>query len=135
MEYISKIRKIFVNRQFIIFILIGCINTISGALFSALYALLLGEVTAFIPGYITGTLVSYLLNSIFTFKEHLGILKFAKFALSTVPNFLIQFITVYIGVNLLSINHIICYGMAAVVGVPVTFLILKLFVYTNKNKD
>lgn len=133
MEYVDKLKRMFISKQFIIFIVIGCINTISGAFFSTLYAMLLSEVIAFIPGYVTGTLVSYTLNSMFTFKESLSFIKLIKFAISTIPNFLIQFITVYVGVTLLNINHIICYGMAAVIGVPVTFVILKLFVYSKKK--
>lgn len=133
MERIKKVKQLFINRQFIIFIVIGGINTLSSAVFSSLYSMLLGKVEAFIPGYATGVLVSYTLNTVFTFKEEFELTKLIKFALSTIPNFLIQFVTVYIGVNLLHINNIICYGVAAIIGVPITFAILKLFVYTNKN--
>lgn len=134
MEQIEKIKQLFFNKQFIIFIVIGGINTISSAVFSSFYAMLLGDVEAFIPGYATGILVSYILNTQFTFKDQFELKKLIKFAISTIPNFLIQFVTVYIGVNLLHINNIICYGIAAVIGVPVTFVILKVFVYRNKAK-
>ena len=134
MEIIEKIRKLFFNKQFIIFVVIGGINTISSAVFSSIYSILLGDLQAFIPGYMTGILVSYTLNTLFTFKDKFELKKLVKFAISTLPNFLIQFIIVYIGVDLLHINHIICYGIAAIIGVPVTFAILKLFVYTNKVK-
>lgn len=133
MERIKKVKQLFINRQFIIFIVIGGINTLSSAVFSSLYSMLLGKVEAFIPGYATGILVSYTLNTVFTFKDQFELKKLIKFALSTIPNFLIQFITVYVGVNLLHINNIICYGVAAIIGVPITFAILKLFVYNNKN--
>lgn len=133
MERIKKVKQLFINRQFIIFIVIGGINTLSSAVFSSLYSMLLGKVEAFIPGYATGVLVSYTLNTVFTFKDQFELKKLIRFALSTIPNFLIQFITVYVGVNLLHINNIICYGVAAIIGVPITFAILKLFVYNNKN--
>lgn len=133
MERIKKVKQLFINRQFIIFIVIGGINTLSSAVFSSLYSMLLGKVEAFIPGYATGILVSYTLNTVFTFKDQFELKKLIKFALSTIPNFLIQFITVYVGVNLLHINNIICYGVAAIIGVPITFAILKLFVYNNRN--
>lgn len=129
MEFIENLRRMFINKQFIIFILIGGINTLSSAVFSSLYAAVLGKVQAFIPGYATGILVSYTLNTIFTFQDEWRFRKLIKFAFSTIPNFLIQLITVYIGVNILNINHIVCYGVAAVIGVPVTFIIVKLFVY------
>lgn len=134
MEQIKKVKQLFFNKQFIIFIVIGGINTISSAIFSSFYSMLLGDVEAFIPGYVTGILVSYMLNTLFTFKDQFELKKLIKFAMSTIPNFLIQFITVYVGVNLMHINNITCYGIAAVIGVPVTFTILKLFVYRNKEK-
>lgn len=129
---INKMKKLFFSKQFIIFIIIGVINTMSSTVFSSLYAMLLGEVQAFIPGYATGVIVSYMLNTLFTFKESFQWKKLIQFACSTIPNFMIQFIIVYIGVRVLHIPSIICYGMAAVIGVPVTFGILKLFVYRNK---
>lgn len=134
MEPIKKVKQLFLNKQFIIFIVIGGVNTISSAVFSIFYSMILGDVQAFIPGYITGILVSYILNTTFTFKDSFQVKKLIQFAMSTIPNFLIQLITVYIGVDLLHINNIICYGIAAVVGVPITFAILKLFVYSNKEE-
>ena len=134
MEQIEKIKQLFLSKQFIIFIVIGVINTISSAVFSSLYSIIFGSVEAFIPGYATGILVSYTLNTIFTFKDQFELKKLIKFAISTIPNFLIQFIIVYIGVDILGINNIICYGIAAIIGVPTTFVILKLFVYSHKEK-
>ena len=134
MEQIEKIKQLFLSKQFIIFIVIGVINTISSAVFSSFYSIIFGSVEAFIPGYTTGILVSYTLNTIFTFKDQFELKKLIKFAISTIPNFLIQFIIVYIGVDILGINNIICYGIAAIIGVPATFVILKLFVYSHKEK-
>lgn len=133
MLYLEKLEKMFMNKQFLIFIVIGGINTVSSAICSSLYALLLGDVQAFIIGYATGILISYILNTIFTFKDELALNKLIKFAISTIPNFVIQLSIVYIGVNLMHINNMICYIIAAVLGVPITFIILKAFVYTKKN--
>lgn len=133
MGYMKQLKKVFFNKQFIIFIIIGGINTLSSIIFSSIYTLLLGEVQSFGLGYVTGVIVSYTLNTLFTFKDTFALSKLIKFAISTIPNFLIQFIIVYIGIRLLHIHHIICYGIAAILGIPVTFLILKLFVYT-RNK-
>lgn len=129
---INKIKQLFLNKQFIVFIIIGIVNTMSSAVFASLYAILLGKIQAFIPGYATGIIISYTLNTLFTFKECFQWKKLVQFACSTVPNFMIQLIIVYIGVSILHIPAIICYGAAAVIGVPVTFGILKLFVYRNK---
>ena len=132
MNGITKVKQIFFNKQFICFLIIGCINSLSGIVFSWFYSEIMGPIIAFIPGYISGIGVSYVLNSVFTFKEGFSLEKFIKFALSTIPNFLIQFIAVLIIVNLLGLHKLIAYALAAIVGVPVTFIILKLFVFIKR---
>ena len=92
----------------------------------------MSPVIAFVPGYISGIVISYILNSVFTFREKLAIDKFIKFSISTIPNFLIQFITVFIIVDLLELHKLAAYILAAIIGVPVTFVILKLFVFIKK---
>lgn len=133
MDEITKLKQIFFNRQFIYFLIIGCVNSLSGIVFSWIYSAIMGPIVAFIPGYISGIMVSYILNSIFTFKETLSIEKLFKFALSTIPNFLIQFIAVLIIVNVLGLHKLFAYVLAAIIGVPVTFVILKLFVFIKKQ--
>lgn len=132
MNAIAKVKQIFFNSQFICFLIIGGINTLSGSVFSWFYSAIMGPIMAFIPGYMSGIIVSYILNSLFTFKERLSIEKLFKFAFSTIPNFLIQFITVLIVVDILELHKLFAYALAAVVGVPVTFIILKLFVFIKK---
>ena len=132
MNRVEQLKQIFFNRQFICFLIIGCINSLSGIVFSWIYSAIVGPIMAFIPGYISGIIISYILNSVFTFKERLAITKFLKFGISTIPNFLIQFITVLIIVNGLGLHRLVAYVLAAIIGVPVTFIILKLFVFIRK---
>ena len=132
MNGLIKIKQILFSKQFICFLIIGCINSLSGIVFSWLYSNILGPILAFIPGYITGIVVSYFLNSIFTFKDAFSVDKFIKFSISTIPNFLIQIVTVFIIVNLWGQNKLVAYILAAIIGVPVTFIILKLFVFIKK---
>lgn len=132
-EKVKNISKVFINKQFLLFVFIGGINTLSTAIFSSIYNKVLGGISAFIVGYITGIMISYTLNATFTFHEKMELGKLIKFAISTIPNFVIQLIIVYIGTKLLSIPNMICYGMAAVIGVPVTFLILKIYVFVKRD--
>lgn len=132
MNRVEKLKQMFFNRQFMCFLIIGCINSLSGIVFSWIYSAIMGPIIAFIPGYISGIIVSYILNSIVTFKEKLSIEKLLKFAISTIPNFLIQFITVLIIVNGLGFHKLAAYAIAAIIGVPVTFVILKLFVFIKR---
>ena len=132
MNELVKLKQILFSKQFICFLIIGCINSLSGIVFSWLYSNILGPIIAFIPGYITGIVISYFLNTIFTFKEAASIDKFIEFSISTIPNFLIQLITVFIIANILGLNKLVAYILAAIIGVPVTFIILKLFVFIKK---
>lgn len=128
-ELIIKFRNTFLTPQFIKFVCIGVINTFVGTFFSTLYSIFFDHNIAFGFGYVTGLLVSYTLNSIFTFKEKLKFNKFIKFVIASMPNFAIQYIVVLIVINILGLHQIIAYGLAAIIGVPVTFILMKIFAF------
>lgn len=123
----------FFSKQFIYFLVIGIINTFNGVVFSYIYSSFFNENIAFILGYISGLFISYLLNSFITFKEYLSVEKFIKFAISYVPNFIIQNLTVLLVFNILGYNKLIAYVLAAVIGVPLTFIFLKFFTFNSKK--
>ena len=131
---IEKFKTTFFSKEFILFVIIGVINTFIGTIFSIfsyIYSSFLNESIAFIPGYISGMIVSYLLNSFITFKESLDFSKFIKFSISCMPNFIIQFICVLIIFNFMNLHKLIAYIIAAIIGVPVTFLLLKFFAFSK----
>lgn len=129
MNIMDKIKKVFLNKEFIFFIFIGVINTFNGVVFSFIYSSLLNENLAFVLGYISGLAVSYILNSYITFKEKLSFTKFIKFGVSYIPNFIIQNIVVIITFNILGLHKLIAYCLAAIIGIPVTFILLKFFAF------
>lgn len=129
----DKIKKVFFTKSFILFIIIGCINTLSSIIFSYIYSLAGDKFISFILGYATGIIISYVLNSFVTFKEQLSVSKFIKFFISCIPNYVIQTLTVIIGFEVFHLHKLIAYSMAALIGVPVTFLILRVFVFTKKS--
>jgi len=129
----SKLKKTFLSFQFIVFLIIGLINTINGIGFSYLYSLIINNVNlAFIIGYLTSLTIAYLLNSFLTFKESLSLKKFLKFCISYIPNFLIQNGFVILFYNILHWEKLLVYCLAAIIGIPVTFLLLKLFAFRKK---
>ena len=131
-------RKIFVffgNREFIVFILIGIFNTISGSVFSVIYSYNLNVNIAFVLGYITSLMIAYLLNSKFNFKKKLSVQRFIKFGISYVPNFISQNMFVLIFYNHLGWEEVVVYFLAALIGVPVTFICLKIFAFKNKGRS
>lgn len=129
----EKAKNIFLKKDFFIFLAIGVINTFNGTLFSMIFSKAFQPNLAFVFGYIVGLIISYILNSIFTFKAKLAWTKFLKFCLSCIPNFLIQTLSVLIIYNLLGFDKLIAYLAAAVIGLPVTFLLLKFFAFAKKK--
>jgi putative flippase GtrA len=130
----TKIKQMFFSGEFIMFIIVGVVNTFNGVLFAWLYSLFIKNANlAFIVGYITSTVISYILNSVFTFKERFSVIKYIKFFISYIPNFIIQNIAVIIFYNILSWPKIPVYALAAVIGVPVTFLFMKIYAFKNKK--
>lgn len=134
---LSKALKLFFSREFLAFLIVGVINTGSNVVFSAIYRIFIPSTTlAFLPGYVTSNVVSYLLNSYLTFKEKLGFVKFIKFFISYLPNFFIQTVIVWLFDTFTTAPSIIAYAIAAVIGVPVTFVFMKIFTFKkSENAD
>ena len=131
---VKKLKNVFLSKEFFNFLVVGGINTINGILFSYIYSIFLDVNVSFIAGYITAMTISYFLNSILVFKEDMGFTKYIKFCISYIPNFIIQNIFVLIFYNILGWNKLIVFALAAIIGVPVTFIIMKFFAF-NKKED
>lgn len=133
---VSKLKHTFLSLQFIMFLIIGIINTINGIGFAYLYSLIIKNVNiAFIVGYLTSLTIAYILNSLLTFKEKLNLKKFIKFCISYIPNFLIQNVFVILFYNILNWEKLLVYCLAAIIGIPVTFLLLKIFAFKKKKSS
>lgn len=129
-EYKPSKLKMFFSREFLSFLFVGGINTLSNVIFSTVYSLFIPNTTlAFFPGYITSNVVSYILNSKLTFKESLGFTRFIKFFISYIPNFVIQTAVVYLFDTFVQCPSIIAYALAAIIGIPVTFIFMKIFTF------
>jgi putative flippase GtrA len=128
---VKKLKESFLSKQFVIFIIIGVINTFNGTIFSYIFSNFSNANAAFLPGYILGMVISYILNSFITFREKPSFQKLIKFSISSIPNFIIQYVVVII-CNLLGLHKLFAYMLAAIIGVPVTFLLMKFFAFSKK---
>ena len=68
-----------------------------------------------------------------TFKEKLGFVKFIKFFISYIPNFIIQTVIVYLYDRFIQGPSVIAYALAAVIGVPITFVFMKIFTFKKND--
>ena len=125
----------FFSMQFVKFVIVGILCTMFNVIFSWGYRMFIPSTTlAFLPGYVTANIVSYILNSLATFKERLSFTRFVKYFVSYIPNFIIQTIIVFAYDALFPASpSIFAYILAAIIGVPVTFIIMKVFTFKKSN--
>lgn len=131
---LKKLINMFFSKQFILFVSVGIINTFNGVVCSYLYSKWMNPNKAFVMGYLTSLVISYILNSKVVFKEQLRFNRLIRFCISYIPNFMIQNVVVIIGYNILQLHQVIVYIMAAALGIPITFIVLKLFAFAKANK-
>ena len=131
----EKLKTMFLAPQFLVFIIVGAINTGANVVFSTIYSMFINNTTvAFVPGYVTANVLGYILNSKVTFKDDtLSVIKFFKFFISYIPNFCIQTSMVWLFDRFTNAPAVIAYALAALIGVPLTFVIMKIFTFKKKG--
>jgi HAD superfamily phosphoserine phosphatase-like hydrolase len=125
--------KMLIDRNFLLFIFCGGMGTLTNFIFSMFFSINIHPVLAYVYGYGISIFVSYYLNIKLIFKRRLSIKDFAKFVLSYIPNFLILFSFVYLFINFFSWSKVIVYLLAAIFGIPITYIIVKLFAFSSKR--
>lgn len=130
---LEKAKRYFFSFEFFRFLVIGGVNTLNGVVFSYLFSRIMHAQVAFWCGYLLSLGISYLLNSAITFHERLSVPKMLRFFVSYIPNFLIQNIVVFLVHGVFGGTELMAYILAAVIGIPVTFVLLKLFAFRKKK--
>ena len=126
----KKLQQHFFTREFLFFLFIGSINTFNCSLIAAFFTYWLTDANAaFNIGYLLSLTFAYYLNSKIVFKQRLNKAQYLRFCLSYLPNFLVQNFIVVLFYNMLAFPPIISYLFAAIIGVPVTFLLVKIFAF------
>lgn len=133
-QFVLKVKSTFMNKDFFKFLIIGVVNTFNSTVFSILYGLMISANLAFISGYVTSLCIAYILNSKFIFYKELTFIGLVKFAISYVPNFIIQNMIVLLVYNIMGLPSVVAYIVAACIGIPVTFLCVKLFAFGKSKK-
>lgn len=126
--------KFILNKQFIYFTIIGCLNT--GLTYFS-YILLLNFFSysfSYFISYILGIVFSFILNSKVVFKTQITLWKFIKYPIVYITQFILNWLFLYILVDKLDINKQLAPLIVTVVSIPVTFLLSKI-ILTNSSKD
>ncbi len=132
-EVVLKIKRTFVSKNFIAFCCLGVINTLNDAIFSSIYhALGLQDNVAAVVGYYTALTIAFFLSSYFIFKKPPCLKRYIKFFVSYIPNFIIFFLVTFITINTMGLPQFWGTILAAMVGGPVTFVIMKIYTFRGK---
>ena len=130
---IDRLKRHFFSRAFLIFLLVGCINTLLCSFLAKILEPFVGNANlAFNIGYILSNMNAYVLNSRLVFPTDMTLSRYVKFMLSYVPNYVIQNIIVVIFYNVLALPSLVSFLIAAVLGVPITFLCVKFFAFGRR---
>ena len=133
-KLLSGLKHTFLSKKFIGYCLIGIINTFNTAFFSWLAHFKLQENVAAYIGYFISLTINYILNSTLVFKNRLSIRRYFRFLLSYVLNFIIYTFVSLLTINVMQINQFWATVIATAAGAPITFIIIKLFAFGNKDK-
>ena len=132
---INKIKEIFLTREFIKFLIVGCINLINGIFGAYIFSLFFSVNIVFVYGYVCSLSIAYALTSKWIFYQKLSLNKYIRFCISYVPNFIIQNICIIILYNYMSLNKLLVYSTSAMISVPITFYMIKFFTFMKKVHD
>ena len=128
----QTVKHHFFTRAFLLFLVVGTINTFLCSFLATVIEPLVGNANlAFNIGYLLSNGNAYLLNSLFVFPTRMTLVRYVKFFLSYVPNYIIQNAIVFVAYNLIGLPSIASYLLAAILGVPITFLCVKIFAFAR----
>lgn len=113
--------------MFLRFAFVGGINTIHNYIWYALFLKIsVPYMVSFTLAFVISMIGSFFLNCYFTFKTKPTLSKFIKFPLTTLANYCISTVTLYILVNIIKIQEYFAGPMASILPIPITFLMTKL---------
>ncbi len=121
------------NRQIIRFLLAGVINT---ALTYVMYLLLLpliGYLMAYSMAYLTGIVISYLLNTKFVFRVRHSVRGAALYPLIYVGQYFLGLVSLDIAIRYLGISKPFALLASLVVTVPTTYLLTSRLLRTTTD--
>lgn len=128
-KFLLMLKRTFLSISFLEYCAIGCVNTFNLALFSSIAGLVMQENIAAIVGYILANILGFVLDCLIIFKKKPTIRRYGRFAVSYIPNFVIYITGSVFTLNLLQLPQFWGTVLAAMIGGPITFIIVKLYTF------
>ena len=127
------LKKTFLSKGFLEFCLLGIINCLNDSFFSWLAEKVFHKNIATVIGYAFGLTIAFFLTCKFIFRAKPDFKKYYRFLLSYIPNFIIFYLVTFITINTWGLNQFIGTFIAAAVGGPITFIIIKIYAFGKKS--
>lgn len=111
--------------EFILFLVVGFVNTATSYV---VYLITLTQTSyqiAFVISYIAGVLISFFLNTKFTFKEKATLARFLQFPLVYFLQYGIGALSLWLLVEWMHIRQDIAPLFVAAISIPITFLLSR----------
>ena len=125
----------FWSREYLLFLLVGGINTLDTSLFASGLSLLSVDVNlAFNLSYLASNILAYLLNCFLIFHAQPVFHGYFRFMMSYLPNFLLEYGIVVITYNMLAYAPLISFLTAAFLSMPITFLLVRFWAFHQRSK-
>ncbi len=122
---ICKIKEKFLSRQFIVFVAIGVMNTVNHNIFYLMFLNFFKYFTSNAIAFVLSLIISFVLNSKFTFKVKMTLKNFLMFPISYLPNVILQMTGLVILVETFGIQKEYAAFLASLIAIPFTFLTMK----------
>jgi len=132
---LRRLQNTFLRRDFLLFVFCGGMGTLTNFLCSLVISSRLNPTAAYLWGYGISLFIAYILNAGLIFHQPLAAAAFGKFVLSYLPNFLILFSFVAVFLNLFHWPKIAVYALAGCLGLPVTFVLVKVFAFGRHKEE
>ncbi len=123
-----------VKMEFMRFLLVGTINTVTGYAVYLSLVFFIPYLFAYTISYVVGICVSYYLNTRFVFKTHFSLKKFLKFPLVYLFQYIFGICVVYLVVQKLGWHKALAPILAVILSVPFTFLLSRLIIKPKSPK-
>ncbi len=126
MTIFCKIKKTFFTKNFLLFGIIGVINTIIYNEYYLISLKFFPYVISSIIGYLVSMTLSFLMNSVYNFKVKPTFKKYIMYPLTSIPTLFCQTFGLSFLVEFLNIQKEIAGFLASLLAIPFSFLIMKL---------
>jgi putative flippase GtrA len=117
-----------IDREFGRFIICGTVNTLVTYIVYLACLLVLPYLVAYTVTYVAGIFLSYYLNSRFTFRQPLSIIRAFQFPLVYIAQYTLGICLLYLLVKVLGISEKLAPIFVILLTLPVTFLLSRLIV-------